>query len=324
MKGYLTLDYELFMGESGTPNNCLIRPMGELQKTSDKLGVKATIFVDAAYLFKLHELKDNQDKLSTDFLDVVNNIKELQAEGHSIQLHLHPQWLYSYFDGVDWQMDKYHYKLSDLSLEEQQEVFSKCQSLLSEITSKNVYAFRAGGYSIPDEFGYIKDIGVYIDSSVQPGMYCKSKYQNYDFRTCPQKSCWRFSKHPNKEDQSGCFTEYPISIAKEGILHYALRRLKYRFGHDVLSKASWGDGTSINEDTSATGHVNKVKRLLQHRSVLASIDKYDADLLEYVYRKQKNGECFVIIGHPKNITPYSIGKYEEFVRNHPEIQWDIM
>lgn len=324
MKGYLTLDYELFMGKSGTPYNCLILPMKKLRTTIDRLGIKATIFVDSAYLLRMEELKESQGILFSDFSEVVKNIKELQAESHSIQLHLHPQWLYSSFDGISWQMDKDHYKLSDINNDEQIDIFRKCHSLLSEIAGKNIAAFRAGGYSIPNEFGYIRDVGVNIDSSVQPGMYCKSKYQSYDYRNCPRKSCWQFNNHPNIENQNGFFTEYPISIAKEGLLHYVLRRLKYRFEFTALSKASWGNGTSINEDSSTIGRLNKVKRLLKHRSVLASIDKYDADLLEYVYQKQKDDKCFVIIGHPKNITPYSIGKFEEFVRKHPEIQWDIM
>ena len=326
MRGFLTLDYELFMGVSGTPYKCLIEPMRHLQTVICEKGIKITVFVDATYLLRLKELMSGSDMLSKDYQEVANHIKELKGMGHKIQLHIHPQWLYSTYDGQSWHMNKSYYKLDDLSSEQQSETINRCSELLREITGERVTAFRAGGYSIPGNFNDLKNAGISIDSSVQTGQYCISQYQNYDFRYCPQKSEWRFEDNPNVEIENGFFTEYPISIAKESIFHYILRRLRYKYAHTELSKIAWGDGMSINEDNTASGGIDKIKRLMGHRYVVASIDKIDADSLESVYsqQKKKGTKTFVVIGHPKNLSPYSIGKLEIFITKHPEIQWDVM
>lgn len=326
MRVFLTLDYELFMGVSGTPYKCLIEPMRYLQAVIKEKDIKLTLFVDAAYLLRLKELMSDGDVLAKDYQDVTNHINELQRMGHRIQLHIHPQWLYSIFDGHAWHMDKEHYKLSDLSNEQQRELISKCCKLLYDITGERVSAFRAGGYSIPDSFEDLKINGVNIDSSAQPGLYCNSRYQNYDYRDCPSKSEWRFENNPNEEVEEGFFIEYPISIVKEGLFHYIYRRLKYKYAHTKLGKNAWGDGMSINEDNTTASVMDKLKRLVGHRYVVASIDKIDAESLENVYKQQKKkgANTFVIIGHPKNLTPYSIGKLTTFITEHPEVQWDVM
>lgn len=50
-----------------------------------------------------------------------------------------------------------------------------------------------------------------------------------------------------------------------------------------------------------------------------------AGYLEQVYRSvvAKGYNDFVIIGHPKGITPKSLDNFGEFVANHPEIKFKL-
>ena len=75
----ITLDYELFLNDiTGTVNNCLIKPMQEIQKICEKHDFKLTIFVDAAYLYRLTELKKDYPALEEDYKNTVDNIHHSQ------------------------------------------------------------------------------------------------------------------------------------------------------------------------------------------------------------------------------------------------------
>ena len=106
---FITLDYELFMGKkTGSVESCLLSPMNSFISMLDRYGIKATIFVDAAYLLRLSELKDKHDKLKSDFELISDHLKCLEQDGHDIQLHFHPQWIYSDYDSKQWIMDFEH------------------------------------------------------------------------------------------------------------------------------------------------------------------------------------------------------------------------
>ena len=51
MNIYFTFDYELFFGSnSGTIENCIVKPTNELIKIANKYNVKFTFFVDSGFL----------------------------------------------------------------------------------------------------------------------------------------------------------------------------------------------------------------------------------------------------------------------------------
>ena len=116
MNLFITLDYELFMGVPGTSLKSLVEPMSKLTKVADKYGVKFVVFVDAAYLYRLHQLKSTCSDLLSEYELVSTNVRELEDDGHDIELHFHPQWLYSDYDNINhkWIMDYEHYKMSDM------------------------------------------------------------------------------------------------------------------------------------------------------------------------------------------------------------------
>lgn len=139
-------------------------------------GLKQLFLLIAAYLLRLSELKDKHDKLKSDFELISDHLKCLEQAGHDIQLHFHPQWIYSDYDSKQWIMDFEHYKLSDLPENVLRTSFYSARLLLEEIIGKKIIAFRAGGYSLPTYSGYIdlfKLNGIKIDSSVFTRGVCR-------------------------------------------------------------------------------------------------------------------------------------------------------
>ena len=213
MKAYITLDYELFMGSKvGTVENCLIKPMNALTEMLDKYDIKCNVFVDAAYLLRLYQLKEDKG-VNEQFQLVTQHIQRLSKQGHAIQLHFHPQWLYSkYEDG--WIMDFEHYKISDMPLEDIKALIPQAIELLQSYSCNKLIAFRAGGYSFPNElyfYDILRKYEIDIDTSVLKGAKVRSKYQFYNYTHIPNYSPYHFDKNLSVEDKEGYFTEYPIS-----------------------------------------------------------------------------------------------------------------
>lgn len=330
MKAYLTLDYELFLSDrTGDVTSCLLRPMEALSSLANVYSAHLNVFVDAAYLIRLRELGEKYPQLQRDFLDVTNNIKLLDAQGHYIQLHLHPQWLYSIFNGDNWEMDKTHYKLSDLPLEKQKSLIKEGVDLLNSFVTKPVKAYRAGGYSI-NNFGQLADDfwdnGIRYDTSVLRGEKTNTRYQEYNYSKIPLESSYSFETSPVLPGE-GRFIEYPISTIVVTSLRYLIE--KRRGKALTLNNAStekWGNGVGIGYPGSSLEKLLiKGKHLLGEKAIRASIDGLGGSDLERVYRhcmKHYTGDAFVIIGHPKLTTPYSLKCLESFIINHPDVKFE--
>lgn len=330
-QAYITLDYELGMGiATGTPEKCLIEPMNHLIAMTDKFGIKTNVFVDAAYLLQLRKLKDQYPQLQKDFETVTSHLRKLDSEGHAVQLHLHPQWLFSSYDGEKWLLDFDHYKLSDMLLEDQKQLIIDGVSLLNGLVSRKVKAFRAGGYSIEnfsDLYDTFLTVGINIDSSVLRGEHTIGKYQTYDYRKVPSKSKWCFYYNHKEENISGKMTEYPIStLVVPSVLYLFNKQKKHKEFEDVKSsKLKWGDGVGIGYPGNRILVLNKkIGMFFGKKSIRASID-IGVDL-EKVYNYSTSfykGEDFVIIGHPKALSPFTIDVLEKFIKNHKELEFKL-
>lgn len=307
----ITLDYELFLNDiTGTVNNCLIKPMQEIQKVCDKHNVKLTIFVDAAYLYRLTELKDSYNSLSEDYDTVVQNIKWLISLGHDVQLHIHPQWYYSEYDGKEWIIDWNHYKLSDMPSDVAFEKFGKSKELLDSIIGYKTTLFRAGGYSIQD-FDYqqcFKKFGIIGDSSVLPGCKVISKTHSYDYVDSPLYP-YPFNDI-NSPSTEGSFMELPISKAYPvNIVKYLL--IKKWWG--LKSEYKWGDGGDRPHPTI----LKKIKGILSAFSLYkypaASIDFQSFFWLRDARKYMDKYDCMTVIGHPKNVSSSSLSYLNDFI-----------
>lgn len=330
MKAFITLDYELFMGKkSGTPEKCLIEPMDNLTTMLDKYGVKLNVFVDAAYLLRVQELKDSFPALQRDFELVTEHIKKLDREGHAIQLHLHPQWSNAIFDGKVWVTNTMYYKLSDLPLAEQLQMIRDGSDLLNSLIKHNVSAYRGGGYCV-DNFSELYDTflsnGVIYDTSVLRGEKSRVHYKKFDYSRVPKLTSYRIKGDVTKPNHEGLITEYPISTIVVPAWKYLVNKKKAYTIQSDSSNVKWGDGMGAGYQGSKLSIFKKrFEMFFGNKCIRASVDGGAMDL-EKVYdysKKHYKGDDFIVIGHPKLITPLSIHNLEVFIANHPEIEFTV-
>ena len=320
---YLTLDYELYNGlKSGTVQNCLITPTEELLKVLDKYAVKAVFFVDVCFMLRLREVMRQYPELVRDYESIVNQLKKLSDEGHSIQLHVHPNWKRaSYQDGY-WTSVMEDYKISDLKREEVDRIFHDGIEMLRGITGKEVTAFRAGAYCIQTYDGYDKLFarhGIKIDSSVNRNKKAKTeKWEWFDFTQIPEEYSYFFSDNVCIKDENGQFLEY--SIPNYRFSKMDVYKRNWALSNEGVACKPWGDGKASVGGALYKGlkkYWVKIKNRLTHIYVSASIDGSNTYFLERVFhREKKHGGYMMIMGHPKCLSQYSLRELSTFLNNH--------
>lgn len=320
MDFYLTLDYELFLGQkTGTVENCIIKPILELDKLASYFGLRLVIFVDAAYLLRLWELSNTIIGLKSELLLLIDNIQYLVTKGHDVQLHFHPQWIYSNYEvgEMQWIMDEVHYKLSDVELSVVEDYFKKSKALLDKIVGYKTRAFRAGGFCL-DSFSDYTDLfwetGIRIDSSVARYKFVSSKVHYYDYRKIPQKQIYHFSNNIKNEDVNGRFLELSVSGYKWS--HFAFFTNIRRVRNSYKATYRYGDGIGIKDRNN--DFLRKVRKFFNPISTLACIDGGDVLLLERCLHRSKELKCqeMVVIGHPKFVSYESLKVLDAFLKNN--------
>ena len=119
MQIYLTFDYELYFGErTGTVEKCITGPTAMLTEMADRQGIKLCQFVDIGFLIKLEEAITKYPHLQQDYTLISRQLEQLNKTGHDLQLHIHPHWEDSYYDGNRWHCRVDRYKLSDFNDQE--------------------------------------------------------------------------------------------------------------------------------------------------------------------------------------------------------------
>lgn len=317
MKILLTLDYELFLDDIiGTVDNSLIKPMQHFHEVCKKHDVRATIFVDAAYLYMLNQLRSQWAALQNDYDKVVENIKWLEKEGHDIELHIHPQWYYSTYDKDGWHLDWEHYKLSTAPYEESLRLFTESKNLLDTIIGRKTIAFRAGGYSI-QQFNYqdcFEKNGITADSSVFSNNYQLTDTHYFDYRGVPS-DIYRFDSDITRSKVNGSFTEFPISVGRFNILRYIM--MKRRLTKNIARH--WGDGGGLPQQKPAHlwTRFHNAFRCIKYPS--ATIDWDNFVFLDSITEQNANKiQNMTVIGHPKLISSSSMKSLDYYIKKRQQ------
>jgi hypothetical protein len=311
MNIYLSFDYEIYFGEnSGTVHKCIVYPTSELIRIAEKYDARFSFFVDCGFLIKLNKYRKSYPQLESDYTAIVRQLTYLSRTGHDIQLHIHPHWEDSYYDGKKWIMNVSRYKLSDFDESQIEDIVYRYKKELTDITGKEVFAFRAGGWCL-QPFDKIKNAfikhQVTLDSTVFKNGFYKSENYHYDFRDAPDKDLYRFENDPTQENKTGFFMEMPIATIRNSPLFFwrlFLLGRKNPYFHKPL-----GDGRAM----AAKGYRKKLLTSFSNNPV--SVDGYNARLLGTALKQciKKKFNHFVIIGHPKALSRYSLQKIEQFI-----------
>ncbi len=313
MKISITLDYEIFFGRNlDGVQRTLIEPAQALADVAQRQGVPLVFFVDATWLLRLREEARRHPALQTDHDLVMRQLAGFAAAGHELQLHVHPHWIDSHWDGQAWAFDLRRYRLHDFEADELSAIVADCTALLRDLAgAAPVSAYRAGGWCIQpfDRLrGALAAAGIRIDSTVYPGGLQRGPGPQHDFAAAPDCSRWFFEHDPLVADPRGSFLEVPIASHPMSPLFYwqmAAARLVRQ-----PAQRTFGRGAPI-----PLGRGDLLRRLAGRTWSVVSIDGLKSRLLDAALKRYRRlgREDFVILGHPKAFTPDSLRDVEAFI-----------
>lgn len=320
MKFLLSLDYEIFFGSrTGSVENCLIKPVNALLETVAPYGCKLSLFVDAGFLLRLSEQAEHYPHLLQELDIIKRQLESLIAKGHDVQLHIHPHWEDSYFDGTRWQIITKRYKLHDFAEDEILRITHRYKDILAKITGSAIFAYRAGGWCLQpfDKIAHaLQCEGVWLDSTVFLHGLSEDEDRWFDFRGAPAKPFWTFTDNPVQPDENGSFVEVPISsfsVLPTFFFKMVAARLMKSSGNTCF-----GDGVSMEY-----GKSYYIQRLTRPTNSPASIDGLKADLLQNAFQqhqRHKRGEIFHVMGHPKALFRNSLRSLNNFLQNNKKLE----
>lgn len=315
MQVILTFDYELFFGtNTGSVQKCMIEPGNRLLAIAKKHQIPLVFFVDVGFLIKLNQYKDQFPALNADLEQIKAQLKEMEALNCEIQLHIHPHWEKSFYDGEKWIIvTDGSYKLSDFPDTEAEAIVRKYHDFLSGLTKKKITTYRAGGWCI-QPFKQIekvfRELGIMKDSTVFPGGKFESEHYRFDFtNVLPFENPYRFQSDVTQVDPNGYFLEIPISSWEFSPLFY------WRLY--ILGRLNPKDHKMIGDGSFLAQPGRKKSVLLNRTWNHVSSDGYYASQLmkQAACYKARKAQTFVVIGHPKGMTNYSLKRLESFVSN---------
>jgi len=316
----ISLDYELFFGkQAGSIENCLLKPTNALVDLLKPYNIKLSLFVDAGFLYQLERHVDKFPELLIEKNKIQQQLLALSEQGHDIQLHIHPHWQDSYYDGQTWVIDTTRYRLHDFNTQEQLTIVREYKQTLERYTTHPIFAFRAGGWCLQPFNGIshaLKENGIWLDSTLFHHGFSDDPTRWFNFKDMPQSNQWNFNDNPLLEQENGYFCELPISAVKTYPLFFWKLALLKIFSKNTF--ASFGDGQAMVANKSYY-----LQRLTQTTYGPVMIDGVKAGQLQHAFtqhlKQNKQNHIFNVMGHPKSLSPYSLKQLKAFLQKNPEI-----
>jgi hypothetical protein len=313
MRTLLTLDYEVFFGrETGTVQRSILEPTEALAAVARRRGAKLVFFADAGFILRLRAEMAKSRQLASDHDAICRQVAALAREGHEIQLHIHPHWEDSTWSATGWNIDVRRYALQSFSPQAIHDIVGRYTRVLRELAGPEAArAYRAGGWVL-QPFPKIRPAllahGVTIDSTVFAGGVNSSRVQPFDFRGAPAKSRWRFDDDPLEEVPGGPFLEVPIASHRLSPAFFWRLAAAKKLGGE--RHKAFGDGAALAMEGG-----DLARKLTRSSVSVVSIDGYKASFLAAAARDQQARalDDFVVIGHPKALTPYSLERLDHFL-----------
>lgn len=335
-------DYELFLGKNFlSEKEVLIDPTENLLSGCQEDGIPVTLFADVASVWQYRslEIKSDYPRLFDEqLLKAINSI-------HDVQLHMHPHWLTSGYNGNEWIMDTSKFKLCDVGFKDNknsqkyyaEDLISNGKSYLENLLQQEkpnyrCLAFRAGGYGIQPEdqklFKALLAEGFLIDSSVTPGLIYKSNVNQIDFSGLPKKMNCRFGPVHGlaKEDEHGIF-EIPVAGFKESFSETMMRRLnnlssEINYNKRRFLRHYYGEhkprGRGIQNDNLL---IRLARRIFNPSHFELELSGFPVDVDRMIYgtrkfidlhRYESDKLFFSVLCHPKELFPSNLLAIREY------------
>jgi hypothetical protein len=322
MTNIVTIDYELFGSGKGCVFKHLVNPTYKMLEAFDKLGTKATFFIEILEVEKIIGLKELFPEYSKEYLGAVaieKQISELIKYGHDIQLHLHPQWYNAEYINGEWKLNHQWWSFSDLPERSRADSPGKYELLAlgKKMLEKRVryvdpsYSctiFRAGGYNVGNSHESVNALlenNIYCDSSVCPGFFSNS-LSNYDFTMAPSNLPYWYCDEsivvPSNKGSRKRLLELPLlTISVNKLQRFSIARVF----STIKNRHYKGVPYCHNREDKGAKNIRQLKNS-NFDMCLSSSMELARFKMEIKQRRIKDSNYpLVLIAHPKDLNFFS-------------------
>lgn len=186
-------DWELSGNGSGSARELQFRPMRELVKIYNAHGVRGSFNAEVMQqlTFRKFEKDYPELKLLADEWDEI--VRETHAQGHDIQLHVHPQWQNAEYENGRWRLTA-DWSILNYEADEAYQMMlagkEYLENLLRPIDSAyQCVSFRSGSWCIapsPHMLSLLVELGIVFDMSIVGGVRYETKNINLDYTNCEE------------------------------------------------------------------------------------------------------------------------------------------
>lgn len=311
----LTVDHEVFGNGSGDVRRHMLEPTGRMARICEKFGISLTVFFEVEEYLAFERERDKLlDVWGYDAAaEICAQAIDLVKRGHDLQLHLHPEWVGSVFEGGRWilRTDK---RTVDSLFETQADVSAYIGQRKAVIdgfyeaagSARRVRAYRCGAFCAQPGRMLLRALaenGIAIDSSVVKEMVRRDEHVHLDFSGVPVDRChWRVADDVAVEDEDGPVIEIPIySRMGRRFQQLTPRRLMAKFSSSVPVDKQWD---MVNQLGMGRTPVSVLRFLAQRFPIKLDFHNMSAgQMLRWIRQAppapDADLDVIVLIGHSK-------------------------
>lgn len=298
----LTYDYELFFNKSfASEEEVLIKPAYDIANALSREGVHATFFVDTPSIIAYR-----RNALENFPGQVKNQVNYLLDNNHDVQLHIHPIWYKTEFNGDEWLFNNDYYALK--SFKNVAEIIVESKECLDELADGNknyrCCSFRAGGFCyspVKEVTNTLISLGIKIDSSVCKGLKMETKAREFDYTKTPFSINWFFDSNDMFKKSGGKNSLFEVPIGTYGLVPN-----KWILTHCMpkLNLPPWKGVSTLDVKKGNKSSLFDNIKASFNTPVLFTNDSLHAKALikivKYFEKKAKEEDIYIsLIAHPK-------------------------
>ena len=320
-----TLDYEIYGSGAGDFDALMIEPTRRLLALFQEFGAKLTIMADVAEILALRRHPDCAKTL----VRIETQLGQAIAEGHDVQLHLHPGWFNARRINGHWHLDFSEYALAPLPKDKIADYIRRGKEYLETLGRKErsdyrCLAFRAGNWlmqpsenivAVLEEAGFLYDTSVFKGGCGSVGPYAldyRSAHSHLESWTVHPEDISRTS------DRRG-LREIPIltrMVPLPAMLSLKRLQLQWRLRRDSCLKHRSRGKTDLGTGKAAT----RIRWLYPKKFDFCRLSVREMrSLLEHAIKHCRGKDDItpiVAIGHSTEYTgDHDVRRFLEYVRN---------
>jgi hypothetical protein len=186
-------DWELSGNGSGDARALQFRPMRELVKIYNAHKVRGSFNAEVMQQLTFRKFAGEHPELKqlADEWDAV--VRETYAQGHDIQLHIHPQWQNAEYESGRWRLTA-DWSILNYGAEEAYSMMRAGKEYLENLlrpvdAAYSCVSFRSGSWCIapsPHMLTLLVRLGIVFDMSIVGGVRYETKNINLDYTNCDE------------------------------------------------------------------------------------------------------------------------------------------